>query len=59
VLALRVQHAFLLGASYFFYASWDWRFLSMILLSTAVDFVCGQQIHAAADCVDPHLTRGG
>jgi alginate O-acetyltransferase complex protein AlgI len=28
----------LLAASYLFYAAWDWRFLSLILASTAVDF---------------------
>ncbi len=28
-------------ASYVFYAWFDWRFLGLLLLSTAVDFVCG------------------
>ncbi|MCP3973524.1 MAG: MBOAT family protein [bacterium] len=28
----------LLGASYAFYAAWDWRFLSLIWLSTLVDY---------------------
>ena len=28
----------LLAASYVFYGAWDWRFLGLILLSTAVDF---------------------
>lgn len=32
---------FLLAASYAFYAAWDWRFLSLILVSTAVDFAAG------------------
>jgi alginate O-acetyltransferase complex protein AlgI len=31
----------LLVASYLFYAAWDWRFLSLIFLSTIVDFVVG------------------
>ncbi len=35
---LRLQNAFLLGASYFFYGSWDWRFLSLIIISSAVDY---------------------
>jgi D-alanyl-lipoteichoic acid acyltransferase DltB (MBOAT superfamily) len=35
---LRWQNIFLLAASYFFYASWDWRFLGLILLSTTVDY---------------------
>ena len=35
---------FLLGASYVFYASWDWRFLSILVVSTTVDFVAGGAI---------------
>lgn len=31
----------LLAASYYFYAYWDWRFLSLILVSTAVDYCVG------------------
>ena len=31
----------LLASSYFFYAAWDWRFLSLILLSTSVAFGTG------------------
>ncbi|MCB9791373.1 MAG: MBOAT family protein [Alphaproteobacteria bacterium] len=38
---LRAQNLLLLAASYFFYAWWDWRFLGLIVLSTAVDFLCG------------------
>lgn len=33
----RQQNALLLLASYVFYGAWDWRFLSLILVSTAVD----------------------
>ncbi len=46
---LRLRNAFLLLASYFFYGCWDWRFLSLIVFSTIVDFVCGAQIHASDD----------
>ncbi len=31
----------LLGASYFFYGWWDWRFCSLVVLSTVVDYFCG------------------
>jgi len=31
----------LLGASYFFYACWDVRFLALVLATTAIDFTCG------------------
>lgn len=34
----------LLVASYIFYGSWDYRFLSLIFLSTVVDYYCGLKI---------------
>lgn len=34
----------LLTASYIFYGWWDWRFLSLILLSSLIDFCCGLRI---------------
>ena len=37
--ALRL--AFLTGASWFFYAWWDWRFLPVLILATSVDYVAG------------------
>ncbi len=41
---LRAQNFLLLFASYFFYGYWDWRFLSLIFLSTIVDFYVARQI---------------
>lgn len=38
---LSIQNFFLLLASYFFYGWWDWRFLSLILLSSIIDFSIG------------------
>jgi len=38
---LALQNFFLLLASYIFYGWWDWRFLSLILLSSMVDFLVG------------------
>jgi alginate O-acetyltransferase complex protein AlgI len=35
------QKLLLLIASYVFYAAWDWRFLSLIWISTLVDYVAG------------------
>lgn len=40
----RAQNRLLLVASYFFYGCWDWRFLSLIALSTAVDFAVARGI---------------
>ena len=43
----RGQNGMLLVASYVFYAAWDWRFLSLILISTLVDYVAGIKIDGA------------
>ncbi len=37
----RFQKVVLLAASYYFYGSWDPQFLTLILISTAIDFCCG------------------
>ena len=36
-------------ASAVFYGWWDWRFLSLIWISTLVDFTAGRAIHASED----------
>ena len=41
---LKVQNFFLLIVSYVFYGWWDWRFLSLILFSSVVDFMVGLQL---------------
>ena len=45
VLQHRWQNWLLLVGSYVFYGRWDWRFLSLILISTVVDYFVGQWIH--------------
>lgn len=45
----RGQNILLLVASYFFYGWWDWRFLSLIFLSTVVDYWAGLAIEQAGD----------
>lgn len=44
LLGHRAQNRMLLVASYVFYGAWDWRFLSLILLSTVVDYFVGLQM---------------
>lgn len=39
---LKIQNIFILVASYVFYAWWDWRFLSLIVFSTVLDYFIGQ-----------------
>lgn len=38
---LRLQNFLIVLASYVFYAWWDWRFLSLIVFSTLVDYTVG------------------
>lgn len=38
---LRIQNLFIVLISYIFYGWWDWRFLSLIIFSTFVDFTIG------------------
>lgn len=42
---LKVQNIFILVSSYVFYGWWDWRFLSLIALSTIVDYYVGLGIY--------------
>lgn len=47
--SLKLQNIFLIGASYFFYGWWDWRFLSLIVISSIVDFFTALLISRADD----------
>lgn len=38
---LKLQNLFLLIVSYVFYGWWDWRFLSLIIFTSSVDFFAG------------------
>ena len=38
---LKFQNLLIVAASYLFYGWWDWRFLSLILFSTTVDYLVG------------------
>ena len=44
---LRVQNAFVLVASYVFYAYWDYRFLSLVILSSLICYFAGLSIAKA------------
>ena len=41
---LKLQNALIVLASYVFYGWWDWRFLSLIIFSTVVDYLVGQRL---------------
>ena len=49
VLPHKWQNRMLLLASYIFYGAWDWRYCSLLLVSTVVDYWCGRGL---ADCAD-------
>src|SRR5688500_18062263 len=48
-LGWRCQNVLLLVASYFFYGWWDWRFLTLIFISTVVDFFCAHYIEGSCN----------
>jgi len=41
---LKLQNTLIVVASYVFYGWWDWRFLSLIIFSTIVDYLIGQRL---------------
>ena len=41
---IKWQNTLLLAASYLFYGWWDWRFLSLIFLSSLADYLIGRQL---------------
>lgn len=47
LLPWRNRWMLLLAASYYFYGSWNWWYLGLILVSTAVDFFAAQRIEAS------------
>jgi alginate O-acetyltransferase complex protein AlgI len=51
----RRQNVFLLAASYFFYGWWDWRFLLLMISSTAIDFIIAKKIDDISDVAKRRL----
>ncbi len=49
----KVQNLLLLGAGYYFYACWNPKFLSLLILSTVMDYACG----IAVDRIDDSRKR--
>ena len=41
---LKLQNALIVSASYIFYGWWDWRFLSLIIFSTFLDYSIGKRL---------------
>ena len=51
---LKFQNTLILLASYVFYSWWDWRFLSLIIISTIIDYLIGLKIYKSNDL---HIKR--
>ena len=49
LLPRRYKTPLLLVASYVFYGYWDWRFCSLLLISTVADFFIGQALYRATE----------
>src|SRR5438552_13820698 len=52
------KKALLVGASYFFYVQWDWRFCFLLAFSTALSFVAGLLIGKLEDRSRQRLVLG-
>jgi len=57
VLSHRWQNRMLLVASYIFYGYWDWRFLSLIAISTVIDYVVSIKIGQEQNRTDDGAPR--
>ena len=51
------RNLFLLAASYYFYGCWDWRFLTLIAISTLVDYICGRLLNVKEEDVSKAPTK--
>ncbi|AMR34073.1 hypothetical protein A0256_22805 [Mucilaginibacter sp. PAMC 26640] len=47
--SLRLQNILILAGSYFFYAWWDWRFLSLLIIQSLINYLLGIRIAKAPD----------
>ncbi|MFC1854052.1 MBOAT family O-acyltransferase, partial [candidate division CSSED10-310 bacterium] len=45
---IKIQNLFVLIASYIFYSWWDWKFLTLIFISSIADFCIGLKLKQAA-----------
>jgi hypothetical protein len=60
---LKWQNMLIVAASYLFYGWWDWRFLSLILFSTLVDYSVGLKLKSIPQkkgaLMDQHFGKSG
>ncbi|PKG43645.1 MBOAT family O-acyltransferase [Psychroflexus sp. MES1-P1E] len=46
---LKLQNLLIVVSSYIFYSWWDWRFLSLILFSTIIDYLVGKKLRTESN----------
>jgi len=56
-LSHKAQNTFLVLASCFFYACWDWRFLLPLLFTTSLDYWIAQRISASVEAGEAQAKR--
>jgi alginate O-acetyltransferase complex protein AlgI len=44
----RAQKLFLIAASYFFYGYWDWRFVSLLVASSLINYIAGSLLRGGS-----------
>src|SRR5262245_10474580 len=54
---VKARNTVLLVASYYFYAWWDWRFLSLLAATTLFDFFCGRMLLVPGHIAGQHIHR--
>jgi D-alanyl-lipoteichoic acid acyltransferase DltB (MBOAT superfamily) len=52
------RKVFLLGASYFFYGYWDWRFTALLAASSLINYVAGRLIGLSENARDRKMLLG-
>ena len=43
---VKSRNIFIISCSYLFYGMWDWRFLSLIIISSLADYIIGLRIYS-------------
>lgn len=56
--SFKIQNLVIIISSYVFYGWWDWRFLSLIFLSTIVDYFSGIKIYNTAKQTEKRIYLG-
>src|SRR3954470_9835029 len=51
------RNVVLLIAGYYFYAWWDWRFLSLLWVTTLFDYFCGRMLRVEGHIIGQPIAR--